>query len=321
MNQKKYFDYIEERLTTLATRIKLRGQLNILDLNIHSEDFYCRFLNLLYEYKRLTNLNNSEKQNIEAIDLIDTEKKIYIQVSATASKQKIESTLSKEVMKDHSDFTFKFILISIDDNKLEDKDYKNPFGIKFNPKSDIISLRSILHSVKSLDLVKMKFVYEFIQQELGNENNNKNIHSNLTKIINLLAQENLSEASQTTIPFSIEQKITYNKLSSSRSIIDSHAAYCSILEKIYKIFDAQGINTSISVLMRIQKEYNKLKKNNPDELFDNMRNNLRETIIHSGNYEDMAGEELDLCLDILVVDAFMRCKIFENPQENLNAST
>lgn len=99
MNQKKYFDYIEERLTTLATRIKLRGQLNILDLNIHSEDFYCRFLNLLYEYKRLTNLNNSEKQNIEAIDLIDTEKKIYIQVSATASKQKKELMDDKQLVK------------------------------------------------------------------------------------------------------------------------------------------------------------------------------------------------------------------------------
>jgi hypothetical protein len=321
MNRQKYFNYIEERLATLAIRIKSRGKLNILDLHIHCEDFYSHFLNLLYGYQ-LQNLNSGEKSNYEAIDLIDEKNKIYIQVSATASKTKIESTLAKEVLKNHSNFTFKFISISIDDDKLKDKTYNNPFQIKFDPKSDIITRTSILSDVKNLGLEEMESIFKFIEEELSHENKNKNLdYSNLTKIINLLAQEDLSETSPTVIPFAIKEKITYNQLNSSKSMIDNYTVYHSTIKKIYETFDREGLNKSISVLSRINREYIKSKKDNPDELFDKVRNNLRETIINSGNYEAMASEELDLCLDILLVDAFIRCKIFENPQENLNAST
>jgi hypothetical protein len=39
-------------------------------------------------------------------------------------------------------------------------------------------------------------------------------------------------------------------------------------------------------------------------------------IEESSNYRVLPFEELEMCVDILVVDAFMRCKIFENPEEN-----
>lgn len=44
MNRSQYFNYIEEKLNTLATRIESRGKLNILDFHLHSEDFYLHFL-------------------------------------------------------------------------------------------------------------------------------------------------------------------------------------------------------------------------------------------------------------------------------------
>lgn len=43
MNRSNYFNYIEEKLGVLAYRINLRGKLNILDLNIHSETFFLDF--------------------------------------------------------------------------------------------------------------------------------------------------------------------------------------------------------------------------------------------------------------------------------------
>ena len=36
MNRSKYFDYIEEKISFLSYRIKNRGKINLLDLNIHS---------------------------------------------------------------------------------------------------------------------------------------------------------------------------------------------------------------------------------------------------------------------------------------------
>ena len=41
MNRTEYFNYIEEKLNILSYRIKNRGKINLLDLNIHSETFFA----------------------------------------------------------------------------------------------------------------------------------------------------------------------------------------------------------------------------------------------------------------------------------------
>ena len=48
MQRKSNYDYIEEKLTILSMRVKNRGKLNILDLHMHSENFYRDLLNILY---------------------------------------------------------------------------------------------------------------------------------------------------------------------------------------------------------------------------------------------------------------------------------
>ena len=121
MNRSDYFNYIDEKLHVLALRIVTRGKLNILDLHTHSEDFYCSFFNLLFDYK-LVNLNDS-LQNVEAIDLIDHCNKIVLQVSATNTKAKVESALSKPVIKKYSKYTFKFISIAKDASNLRNHTY------------------------------------------------------------------------------------------------------------------------------------------------------------------------------------------------------
>ena len=69
MSRTTYFDYIEDKINHLATRINARGRLNMLNLNIISEVFYAYFLNELYGWE--LGDENTKKQNIEAIDLVD----------------------------------------------------------------------------------------------------------------------------------------------------------------------------------------------------------------------------------------------------------
>jgi hypothetical protein len=95
VNRSRYFDVVEEKLHILATRIEGRGKLNILDLHLHSENFYQNFLNLLFGWN-LQNANQTQ-QNVEGFDLIDVAKTILAQVSATATKAKIESALTKNL--------------------------------------------------------------------------------------------------------------------------------------------------------------------------------------------------------------------------------
>ena len=255
MNRSIYFNYIEEKLNTLATRIVSRGKLNLLELNIHSEGFYQDFVNLLFDWK-LENLN-AIKSNSAGI-IIDTTNKIVVQVSSVATKQKIEAALSKDLSK-QKDFSFKFISISKDAAKLRQKTYKNPYNLNFSPSYDIFDILSLLSIIKDLEISKLKEVYEFIKKELRSEPDPDLIETNLATIIKTLANEDWGEETLVleTIPFDIEKKIAHNELDRARDIIDSYKIHYHRIENIYKEFDKQGVNKSTSILNKFRTVYKK----------------------------------------------------------------
>ena len=322
-NRNKYYDYIDERLSTLATAIDTNGKLNVLSLHIHAENFYLNFFKNLFGWD-LKNINKSSA-NIEAIDLIsDLPEKIVIQVSATCTKEKIESALKKDIIKDHKDYHFKFISISKDASELRKKTYNNPHGILFDPKNDIYDLVSIKGNILSLVPKDQKKIYRLIKEELGQEIDIERLDSNLASIINILSKEDLDthDESMTIDSFEIERKIDFNNLKSAKSIINDYNIYYNRLDKIYSEFDILGVNKSSSVLATIRREYIKnIKSKKDDELFYVIIDNIQEKIIQSANFNQIPIDELELCVNIMVVDAFIRCKIFENPKNYKYATT
>lgn len=98
--------------------------------------------------------------------------------------------------------------------------------------------------------------------------------------------------------------------------IDDYKIFYSKLDEKYKEFDRQGTNKSISVLSVIRSKYNKLvgKISNPQDIFFTIIDDIIELIKNSKNYIEIPYEELEMCVSILVVDAFIRCKIFKNPE-------
>jgi len=322
MNRAQYFDYIEERLNTLATRIHSRGKLNILGLHVHSEDFYLHFFNKLYGWN-LTNLNH-KLQNVEAIDLVDNSSKIIVQVSATSTKEKIESTLQKNTVKTYNKYNFKFISISKDASALRKRTYANPHGVTFVPLNDIYDTISILNYIKSLDIDNQKIIYQFIKNELGNEVDIVKLDSNLAMVINILSKEDwdIQDSLDSINSFEIERKISFNNLSTVKYIIDDYKVHYNRVDKIYSEFDLMGINKSSSVLGTIRKEYiNAINTVHDDDLFILVLKKIQEKTLQSANYKSIPIDELELCVNILVVDSFIRCKIFENPMEYKYASS
>jgi len=316
MNRKKYFDYIEEKLNILSSRVEKRGKLNLLDLHIHSESFYLHFFNLLYDYK-LINLNK-EHQNVEAVDLIDHQNKVIIQVSATGTKEKIELALSKNIIKKYKEYNFKFISISKDASPIRKKSYNNPYSIKFTPDQDIYDITKILRDLLNKNVDEAKEIYEFINKELGGEVDVVKLDSNLATIINILSKEQWDKANQTIIldSFEIEKKITYNQLKNARYTIKEYCVYHTRIDEIYSEFDTRGVNKSNSVLASISRKYLKFKVKDvdADSIFFSVIDSVEDMVLNSPNFEQIPLDELKLCIDILVVDAFIRCKIFENPE-------
>lgn len=315
MNRTEYYNYIDEKLHVLAQRITTGGRLNMLSLHMHSENFYLHFFNLLFGYK-LKNLNTF-LQNVEAIDLIDHTNKIVIQVSATNTKQKIESSLEKEIIKTYSVYTFKFISIAKDASNLQKNTFRNPHSIFFNPAKDIYDITTILSKISSASIDEQKKIYQFIKKELGGEVDIVKLDSNLATVINILAKEKWDDSNKLSSvnSFEIERKIAYNDLDSAKDIIEEYSLYYGKVDAKYSEFDSFGNNKSNSVLATIKREYLKLKKKeSPDNVFFLVIEAIKNKILNSSNYIQIPIDELELCIDILVVDAFIRCKIFENPK-------
>lgn len=322
MNRSVYFNYIDEKLHVLARRIDTRGKLNILDIHIHSENFYLHFFNLLYGYQ-LENLN-SKLQNVEAIDLIDYANKIIIQISATCTKQKLESTLKKEIFKNYSGYTFKFISISKDATKLRTKNISNPYSLKFAPDTDIFDIASVLNDITSKNAEEIEEIYKFIRDELGGEIDILRLDSNLASVINILSKEKWDDAnkSESVNSFEIERKITFNDLENSKGLIVEYCRFYGKVDQKYSEFDAMGANKSNSVLATIKREYLNLKSSGTaDQIFLSVIEKIKNKVLESINFDEIPIDELELCVDILVVDAFIRCKIFENPQDYNYATT
>lgn len=316
MSRGDYFNYIEEKLNILALRIDRRGKINLLDLHIYSETFFADMMNMLFGYS-LENLN-SIKHNVEAIDLVDTESKIIAQVSSTCTKQKVESSLKKEIFNDYSGYRFKFISISKDADKLRLATFVNPHNVFFDPEVDIIDITLVLKKVLSMTIDQQKSFYEFIKRELGNDIDIVKIDSNLAVILNILANENLGGGieSPEINSFEINKKIGFNNLLLLQDTIDDYKIYYSKLNEKYEEFDKQGVNKSLSVLQVIKNYYTKLLATGKEshDLFYAIIDDVINLISKSKNYIDIPYEELEMCVYILVVDAFIRCKIFKNPE-------
>lgn len=308
-----YFNYIEEKINFLAFRIESRGKLNLLDLNLHSENFYLQFCNELFGWQ-LKNMN-TVKQNTEAIDLIDHASKLVVQVSAMATKQKVESALTKNLSA-YNGYRFKFISIAKDASALRDKTFANPYSLAFSPQTDIHDIPSLLRDIGALGANDQKRIFTFLKTELAADIDPVKLESNLATIINILAKEDLGrdDAAPETIPFKIDTKIDFNGLRDSRDLISDYHVYCGKINRIYSDYDREGSNKSWSVLEAIRSFYRKhAKQLSGDSLFDKVIECVTARILESPNFDPIPAEELELCVNILVVDAFSRCKIFKNP--------
>lgn len=253
--------------------------------------------------------------------MVDRKNKIVVQVSATATKQKIESALTKDLSA-YSGYSFKFISISKDAGELRSKTFRNPHGLTFDPAADIFDIVLLLKTINILRIEQLKEVYDFIKKELKTEPDPLKMDFNLTTIIEILSKENWNQSSSSyqSVPFEIEKKIEFNQLDKAKTLIEDYKIHYYRIDKIYTDFDKQGANKSLSILNGIRDAYLSIESNTtPDQCFFLIIKKATEKIITSANFKAMPIDELDLYVGILVVDAFVRCKIFKNPIENNHA--
>ncbi|WP_339198456.1 ABC-three component system protein [Solibacillus sp. FSL R5-0449] len=318
MNRVNYYDDIQLKLTNLISRIEMNGSLNLLHLNIHAEAFFRDFLNKLLNLK-LENANNLE-QNIEAIDLIDNENKVIVQVTSTCTLEKINSTLKKDILDkfQKEGYTLRFLFLKISATSFTKSKIKNIHNINFDSDNDILDLKGLCRVLIDLPTNKLIDIKELIDLDLSIDYESTKITSNLTMVINSLAEQNLrvKDTNSNLHEFNIENKVEFNNLLHMKRRINRYKIYYSQVDSIYREYDQLGSNRSLSVFDKLNSFYEEalIACNTSGEVFLKILNETKMYIMQSENYVNIPDEELEVCISIIVVDAFIRCEIFENPE-------
>lgn len=318
MNRSIYFNLCEEKLSVLCTRIELRGSLNVLDIHVHAENFYRDLFNILFDWN-LENINQT-MQNADGIDLIDRANKLIIQVSSTVTKAKIDKSLSKNLSY-YKGWNFKFISISKEADHLKGKVFKNPHGLIFASDKDIYDIKFILSEIQHFNINKQREVFNFLKNELEPISDPISNKTNIADVINILAKEDFEVFSYSinSRPFLIEKKLVFNNLKSAIAIVNEYKIQHHRIDGVYQTFNLSGKNKSNSILNWIRSSYIKESINfSNDQLFFQVVDVAIRRVQSSSNYVLIPLEELEMCVNAIIVDAFIRCKIFEHPDGESN---
>lgn len=165
----------------------------------------------------------------------------------------------------------------------------------------------------------------------GNFNNYPKVHAvynittdrrpkalRITEIINCLderAQDITQDVEQKLDLFYIEEKVEFNSLKRWRHDVCELTVYSGMVSRIYKEFDENGRNKSRNVMLWLNYHYRQLSDNHKgDELFDLLLERVCEEVRGDLRLKaDIMEEDLSYNARIVLVDAFIKCKIFEKP--------
>lgn len=167
LKRSKNSDLFLEILTSINKQIELSGKQNILSIHTHAESFYRDLLNTIFSLN-LKNINE-EEHNSPAIDLIDRDKKLVIQVTASCTKAKMEQTLDKSIIKEleENDYKLKFLFIGLQNERSKTWKPLNPHGIKFNPLDDVILTNDLFNFFLNLSIDLQEEVITLLYKEVG----------------------------------------------------------------------------------------------------------------------------------------------------------
>lgn len=321
MGKEIFESYIEERFYVLQKRVIMNSKLNVLHLNIIAEDFYRELFNIIYGYQ-LINLNVKNK-NAAAIDLIDEDHQIMIQVTSTVSKQKIESTLSKNSMKDkYKNYHLYFMFIGENAAKLRKMNYENPYNICFKPQDDIYDVDSVLSRIKSLDINDIKEIYNLVKDYLQfPEIRSNKVNDLLPTVIKKMCIGIVDcgvKQRDSYKEFEISEKIKFNNLKKGEIIIKECIPYEYLISNVYDEYERAGKLKSMALLRTISRKYNELTEYgySDDDVFKELIQSFAGELQDDKelNEADITLDEIIFCIEIIIVDAFIRCKIFKRPE-------
>jgi hypothetical protein len=132
--------------------------------------------------------------------------------------------------------------------------------------------------------------------------------------------ETIDRSMQAPIP---EEKISYNQIIRYKDIIREYVVYQERLNQIYGEIEKQGSRTKELVLRNIHTLYLKEKgkylsfkevQAHADTIIETIEGKLWNMVNDSSSDMDLEPEAIDMSILIVLVDAFIRCEVMEEPK-------
>lgn len=174
-------EYIKEKLLFIKLKVEQDTKSGLYDINKYGEDIFKHLLNSAYGFK-ISNANEVFYDNFPAIDLIDEENKLLIQVTSTLTTDKIYSTIKKKAenkqLQNYKHFKLKMCYIA----GSADFTVKELANIKARgiEKEDLLDLDTIIAIAKS-DQQKCNDIYYTLHQRLDCKAYNLDIKNHFNK--------------------------------------------------------------------------------------------------------------------------------------------
>lgn len=185
-------NYITDKLSFLSLKVQKNNHQGLYDINKICESIFLHLLNCSYDYN-LKDANNILYTNFPAIDLIDHDEELVIQVTSTTTTQKIYNSINKlKSLEDISSYKLKMCYIS-EEPKFSKKQLKR-IEERGLTKDDLISIDDII-KVATSNNEKRKAIYTLLLQRIDSKAFTLDVKGYFEKFETKLNQENTNKFS------------------------------------------------------------------------------------------------------------------------------
>lgn len=161
------YDTANELLARINAELAQAARDNLMSGNVHAEEIYCGVLNIVLDCN-LVNVNRA-RRNAPGIDLIDTERRLIVQVTSDWSSKKMSATLASPAIAAYAEegYTLKFCYIGEQKDATKRRNPSNPHGIAFSAKDDVILTKDILREFVFRSVEDQERLIGLLKKEIG----------------------------------------------------------------------------------------------------------------------------------------------------------
>jgi len=181
-----------------------------------------------------------------------------------------------------------------------------------------------IYTVDVLKDLKQKHESSYLNKRIKN---NPSMLKNAINGISNISLDGISESEELNV-YNPKLKLNFNAVKTNYALIQEYKVYQGKINILYDELERQGSIKKEKLLSNVNQIYNKVKggyvldsenpleiiRLNSDNILDDVFDELYGQLENSNFFE----EDIILGIRLILVDAFIRCKILEEPTENDN---